>query len=117
MYDKYIEIDPLTLSHVPDNLKAQGMCIRAVKAGLRLLEYVPDWFVTQQQRKIWRDDDEYCDDDELIEWYFGYRKRNAQKAKIKEELLPTAWHPDSVMDWCMSKDEKKEIEKLRLKMY
>ena len=48
MYDKYIEIDPLTLSHVPDNLQAQGMCIRAVKAGLRLLEYVPDWFVTQQ---------------------------------------------------------------------
>ena len=52
MCDKAIEIDPFTLWHVPDNLKSQGMCIRAVEAGLGLLEYVPDWFVTQQQIKI-----------------------------------------------------------------
>ena len=59
------------------------MCIKAVEAGLGLLEYVPDWFVTQQQIKIWRNDDAYCDDDELIKWYNGYQKRKAQKAKIK----------------------------------
>ena len=35
-------------------------------------------------------------------------------AKIKEELLPIAWHPNRVMDWCMSEDEKKETEKLFL---
>ena len=62
------------------------MCIRAVDAGLGLLGYVPDWFVTQEKLKIWHDDDEYCNDDEFIEWYNGYQKRKAQKAKIKEEL-------------------------------
>ena len=133
MCDKSIEIEPFTLWHVPDNLKTKKMCIRAVEAGLGLLEYVPDWFVTQQQIKIWRDDDEYCDaeycdDDELIKWYDGYQKRKAQKAKTKEELLPIAWHPDHVMDWCMSEDErdvwkqqivflKKLFDMLRLKMY
>ena len=45
-------------------------------------------------------------DDEIIEWYDGYQRRKDQKAKIKEELLCTAWHPDRVMDWCMSEDEK-----------
>ena len=72
--DKAIEIDPFTLWHVLGNRKTQGMCIRAVEAGLRLLDYVPDWFVTQQQIKIWLDGDEYCDDDKLIEWYDGYKK-------------------------------------------
>ena len=48
----------------------------------------------------------------MIEWYKGYKKRMAQKANIKEELLPIAWHPDHVMDWCVSEDEKKETEKL-----
>ena len=83
------------------------MCIRTVQAGLELLEYVPDWFLKQQQIKIWRDDDEYCHDDEPIKWYDGYQKRKAQKAKIKEELLPIAWHPHCVTDWCMSEDEKR----------
>ena len=59
MCDKAIEIDPITLWHVLDKLKVWEMCIRAVEAGLGLLGYVPDWFVTQQQIKIWRDDDEY----------------------------------------------------------
>ena len=76
------------------------MCIREVEAGLGLLECVPDRFVTQQQTKIW------CDDDDLIKWHNGYEKRKAQKAKIKEELMPIAWHLNRVMDWCMSEDEK-----------
>ena len=25
--------------------------------------------------------------------YQGYHKRQPQKAKIEEELMPTAWHP------------------------
>ena len=107
MCDKAIEIDPFTLWHVPDNLKRQELCIRAVEAGLGLLGYVPDWLVTQQQIKVWHDDDEYCDDDELVEWHDGYKKRKAEKAKIKEELLPIAWHSDHVMDWYMSEDGKR----------
>ena len=41
----------------------------------------------------------------------AYKQRKAQKAKINEELLPTAWHQDRVIDWCFSEDEK-DIEKL-----
>ena len=74
-----------------------------------LLRYVPDWLVTQQLIELWN---YYCNDDRLIKWRNGYVKRKAQKANIKEELLPIAWHPDRVMGWCMSEGEKKEIEKL-----
>ena len=42
----------------------------------------------------------------MIKWYDGYQKHKAQKAKIKE-LLPIAWHPERVIDWCMSGEEKR----------
>ena len=84
------------------------MCDKAVEEDLYLLEYVPDWFVRQEQIDLWHDD--YYDDDYydygMTEWYNGYKKRKAQKAKIKEELMPIAWHPDRVMDCRMSGDEK-----------
>ena len=42
------------------------------------------------------DDGDYHWDDEnkdkFLDWYKGYQKRRCQKAKIKEELLPIAWH-------------------------
>ena len=60
----------------------------------------------EQQVKIWHNDDD-DDDDEIFEWYEGYEKRKAQKLKIKEELLPTPWHPSRWWDWCMSKDKEK----------
>ena len=56
-----------------------------------LLKYLPDWFVTQQQLKLWHDDDYYCNDDEIIKWYDGYKKRKAQKVKLKEVLMPISW--------------------------
>ena len=40
------------------------------------------------------------------------KNRKAQKAKIKEELLPIAWHPLRWWDWCVPEDEKRETEKL-----
>ena len=83
------------------------MCDEAVGGDIFSLICVPDWFVTQEQIEIWHDDDDYCDDDEIIEWYDGYKKCKAQKAKIKEEPLPIAWHPNRVMNWCMSEDEKR----------
>ena len=107
MCDKAIEIDPFILWHVPDNLKTQMMCIRTVEAGLGLLEYVPDWFVRQQQIKIWADNDDYCNNDKLIEWYDGYKKRKDQKAQIKKELSLITWHLDCVIDWWMPEDEKR----------
>ena len=35
-----------------------------------------------------------------------YKDCKVQKAKIKEELLPVAWHPDRVINLCFSEDEK-----------
>ena len=83
------------------------MCDDVVQRDSYSLQFVPDWFVTQEQLEIWHDDDDYCTDDEIIEWYKRYEKRKAQKASIKEGLLPIAWHPSTYWDWCMSEDEKK----------
>ena len=106
MCNEAIEVDLWSLYDVPDHLKTQKMCDKAVGSDSYSLQFVPDWFVIEQQIKIWHDNDDWHDDDELIEWYDGYKKRKAQKAKIKEELLPIVWHPDRVKDWCMSEDEK-----------
>ena len=103
---------PSTLRLVSDHLKNQGMRNEAVRGRLWLLKYISDWFVTQQQLKIWDDDDEYCNDDEIIKWYEGYKKRKAQKASIKEEFVPIAWHPLRWWDWCIPEDEKRDTEKL-----
>ena len=68
--------------------------------------FVPDWFATQQQLKTWHDDDKYCNYHGLIKWYDGYKKRKAQKLKIKEGLMRIAWNPSRWWDWCVPKDEK-----------
>ena len=83
------------------------MCDKAVKDDPSSLQFVPDWFVTQERIDVWYDDDYWYHDDEIIEWYNGYQKRKAQKAKIKEEFLPVTWYPDRVMGCCISDDEKK----------
>ena len=72
------------------------------------LQFVPDWFVTQGQVKIWHDDGDYWDDgkDKFFKWYNGYKKWKAQKAKIKEELLTIALQPSRWWDWCMSENKK-----------
>ena len=70
------------------------MCDKAVEVGPFFLLYVPNWLVTQQQVKLWHDDDDFYDDDnELVEWYDGRQKRKAQKAQLKKELMLIAWHP------------------------
>ena len=90
------------------------MCDKEVEEDPCVLEFVSDWFATHQQVKIWHDDNDYDDDDddEIIEWYNGYQKRKARKAKIKEELMPIAWYPSRWWDWCISEEEKKETEEL-----
>ena len=40
------------------------------------------------------------------------KKQKAQKAKIKDELLPITWHPSRWWDLCVPEDEKKETETL-----
>ena len=90
MCNKEVDIEPCFLQLVPDRLKTQGMCDKTVHNKPWLLKYVPDWFVTWQQLKLW---DDHCIDDGYIEWYDGYKKQKAQKASIKKELIPNAWHP------------------------
>ena len=45
----------LSLAYVPDHLKTQDMCDKIVEESPWSLEYVPNWFVTQQQIKLWHD--------------------------------------------------------------
>ena len=66
------------------------MCHKAVRKGPFPLQYVPDWFVTRQQVKIWHDDSENHDKDRLIEWYDGYEKRRALIMQVEKELMPIA---------------------------
>ena len=86
------------------------MCNKAIEKDPYSVRFVPDWFVSQQQIDKWFDDDYWYHDDEIIEWYEGYRKQKAQKASIKEELLPIAWCPSRYWDCCMSEDEKRRVE-------
>ena len=64
----------------------------------------------QDQVKIWRDDDDYCDD-EIVKWYDGYKKCKVHKAKLKD-LFSAGWHTSRSWDWCIPEDYKKETEKL-----
>ena len=64
-----------------------------------------------QQIGPWDNDDD-DDVDEIIKWYDGHQKHKAQKAQIKEELMPLVWHPSRWWNWCVPEDEKKETEKL-----
>ena len=104
MCEKAVKECSYMLEDVPDHFKTQKMCDAVVMEDLLLLRYVPDQFVTQQQVKL--------RDDKLTGWYEGYQKRKAQKAKIKEELMPIASHPSRWWYRCVSEDEKKETEKL-----
>ena len=108
MCEKAVEVDPWSLCDVPDYLKTQKICDDAVWGDPSSLQFVPDQFVTQQQLKIWDDYDDFCNDDEFIEWYDGYKKRKAKKAKIKEESMSIAWHPLIWWDWCVSADKKRD---------
>ena len=67
------------------------MCNKVVRMDPWLLNCVLDWFVTQKQVKLWHDGDDFYDD-EIIEWYEGYKECKAQKAKIEEELMFVTCH-------------------------
>ena len=59
-------------------------------------------------------DDYRVNDDGVIKFHNkeGHQKRKAQKAQIKKELMPIAWHPSRWWDWCVPNDEKQGTEKL-----
>ena len=55
-----------------------------MREGPFSLQYVPDWFVKQQQVELWYDDNDYYDDNKPVEWY--YKKRIKEKLWIKRCL-------------------------------
>ena len=48
--------------------------------------------------------------DSIFVKHTKFEKRKALKKKLNEELMPVAWHPNRWWDWCVSENEKKEIE-------
>ena len=110
MCQNVVENDLYTLKFVPDHFNTKEICDKAVRDDSSSLQYVPDWFVTSEQIQMWYDKSEYCDN--FFKWHNGYKKRKAQKASIKEELLPIALHPSRWQDWCMSEDKKKKNRKI-----
>ena len=37
-------------------------------------------------------------------------KRKEPKKELNEELMSVAWHPKRWWDWCVSEDEKMEVD-------
>ena len=113
MCERAVEDEPYTLKFVPDHLKTKKMCERAVKKDPYNLKFVPDHIKTQEmcERVVEDDPDtqelvpDWFVNNKIVEWYEGYKKHKAQKAKIKEELLPIAWYSGRPMDWCVSEGE------------
>ena len=112
MYIRAVKVEPRDVYDAPNHFKTQEMCDKAVRDYLFSLRFVPDWFVTFKKLNLWYDDNYVYNDNEMIKWYERYKRRKAQKASIKEELLPITLHPSRWWDWCMSEDEKEETEKL-----
>ena len=110
---------PNAFYRILDRFKTQKMCDKAVKDDSSSFQFVPDWFVTREWVDIYYDDyydddgghwDDDDDEDNFLSGD-GYKKRKAQKALIKEEFLPIAWHPSRYWNWCMSENGKTQTEK------
>ena len=69
MCTKAIEVRPWQLHYVLYHIKTQDSRNDAVEDELSSLQYAPDYFMTPKQLQIWHDEDDYCNDYELIEWY------------------------------------------------
>ena len=70
------------MKDVSDHFKMQDMCDNAARDYLFALHFVFFWFIAQQQIDMWHDDNYVYNDNEIIRWYDGYKKRKAQNVKI-----------------------------------
>ena len=57
-----------------------------VKDDPSSLQFVPDQLVTQQQLDLWYYDEYWYHDDEIIEWYDGYKKRKVKKQRLRKNF-------------------------------
>ena len=92
--EEVVHVRPADFFLIPDYFKTQEMCIRAVKACPWQLYSVLDWFVVLQE--IWCED--FDNNDYLNRWHNAHQKQKAQRASIKVELMPIAWHPSRWWD-------------------
>ena len=76
MCERAVKDEPHSLALVPDRLKTQEVCNKAVRKSPWLLKYVTNWFVTKEQVKLWHGHYYYCNN-EFIKWYEDYQKRMA----------------------------------------
>ena len=65
MSEGLVEGFPRFLRPVPDHFKTQQMWEKAVEKYPWSLKYVLNWFVTQGKIKLWRDDEEYCNNNRM----------------------------------------------------
>ena len=63
------------------------MCNKTVKDDRWLLEFVSDNLKKQKMNPVKKNQHRLS------------KTRRAQKSKIKEELMPIAWHPSRHSDW------------------
>ena len=95
MCEKAVDASPWQLKYVPDQYKTHETCDKVVRDDRSSLRYVPNRFVTGERVCLWYDNSDYYADDEdnFFKWYEYYKKRKAQKASIKEELLQNKLSP------------------------
>ena len=43
-----------------------------------------------------------------------FQERRTLKKELNEELITVAWYPNRLWDWCVSKDEEKELKPVLL---
>ena len=99
--DKAFDRSHSSFVYIPDCFKTQEMC------SDKFNDDIPDWFITLEMIEIVsRPCCARCDF-EFDEWFNGYKERKAQKAQIRDEVMPIAWHPDRVIDWCFDEEEKR----------
>ena len=53
----------------------------------------------------------------LLAWHIKFEKRKALKKELNEEIMPIPWHSKRWQNFCMSEDEKKEIEPIFTEYY
>ena len=100
MCDKIVEKSPNFIKYIPDYFITREMCNKAFEKNPRNIYHIPDYFITEEMYKQYS-----------VEIY-DYKKRKEQKALIREQILPIAWHPDRVIDWCFDEDEKHDLNRL-----
>ena len=70
------------------------------------------------------DDTNYNGDDpetiihiRLLAWHIKLEKRKALRKELNEEIMPIQWHSKRWQNFCMSEDEKKEVEPIFTEYY